>query len=331
MRRFTLVATVVPLLLGHGALAPAADPAPLADVRRVIFLGDSITYSGQYVEFVEAYLRVHSPALRCEFLDLGLPSETVSGLSEPGHAGGKFPRPDLHERLERVLDQARPDLIVACYGMNDGIYHPLSAERFDKYKEGMHALRKRAAAIGAKVLHVTPPVFDPVPIKAKTLPAGLAEYPQPFEGYDDVLDHYSDWLLAQRASGWDVVDVHGPMQRFLAQERALDPGFRLADDGVHVNATGHWLIAREILLHWGLPAPELAGTTSGEQVLSTRPHGLDVLKLVQQKQRLPKEAWLTATGHKRPGMKQGIPLEQADQRAGELDAEIRKVIAPGRS
>jgi lysophospholipase L1-like esterase len=330
MRPRTVFAATLSLLIGHGALAPAAAPAPLAGVRRVIFLGDSITYSGQYVEFIEAYLRVHSPALRSEFLDLGLPSETVSGLSEPGHAGGKFPRPDLHERLDRVLDQTRPDLIVACYGMNDGIYYPLGAERFARYKDGIHALRKRAAAFGAKVLHVTPPVFDPVPIKAKTLPAGLAEYPQPFEGYDEVLAHYSDWLLAQRVSGWDVVDVHGPMQRFLAQERALDPGFRLANDGVHVNATGHWLIAREMLLHWSLPAPELAGTTSGEQVLSTRPHGLDVLKLVAQKQRLLKDAWLTATGHKRPGMKQGIPLEEADQRAGELDAEIRKLSVPGR-
>jgi lysophospholipase L1-like esterase len=295
----------------------------------VVFLGDSITYSGQYVEFIETYLRVHAPALRCEFLDLGLPSETVSGLSEPGHAGGNFPRPDLHERLDRVLEQARPDLVVACYGMNDGIYYPLDAERFARYKDGMHALRKRAAAIGAKVLHVTPPVFDPVPIKDRTLPAGLAEYPQPFEGYDAVLSHYSDWLLAQRPSGWDVVDVHGPMERLLALERARDSGFRLANDGVHVNATGHWLIAREILLHWGLPAPELTGTTSAEHVLSTPPNGLDVLKLVAQKQRLLKDAWLTATGHKRPGMKKGIPLEQAEQRASELDAEIRKIVASG--
>jgi hypothetical protein len=31
------------------------------------------------------------------------------------------------------------------------------------------------------------PVFDPAPINAKTLPAGLAEYRQPFEGYDEVL------------------------------------------------------------------------------------------------------------------------------------------------
>src|SRR5690242_20699035 len=76
-----------------------ADEPPLEVVRRVVFLGDSITYSGQYIEYLETVFRTRYRALRCEFQDLGLPSETVSGLTEPGHAGGKFLRPDLHERL----------------------------------------------------------------------------------------------------------------------------------------------------------------------------------------------------------------------------------------
>jgi hypothetical protein len=92
----------------------------------------------------------------CEFLDLGLPSETVSGLTEPGHAGRQFPRPVLRERLGRVLDGTKPDLIVACYGMNDGIYHSFSEARFERFKEGMRFLRESAATKGAKMLHVTP-------------------------------------------------------------------------------------------------------------------------------------------------------------------------------
>src|SRR5262249_53434504 len=154
---------------------------------------------------------------------IGLPSETCSGLSEPGHAQGQFPRPDLHERLDRVLARSKPNLVVACYGMNCGIYHPFSAQRFAKYQEGIRFIRERAAAVGAKVLHLTPPVFDPVPIQGRTLPAGLAEYRQPYEGYDDVLTRYSEWLLSQRAEGWDVVDIHRPMKLFLAKERERDP------------------------------------------------------------------------------------------------------------
>src|SRR4051794_28039113 len=112
-RTMAVVGALTVALMAPSCVAGAiqAEQSPLDGVRRVVFLGDSITYAGGYIEFVEAYLRVKHPGLRTEFLDLGLPSETVSGLSEPGHAGGKFPRPDLHERLERVLDKAKPDLV----------------------------------------------------------------------------------------------------------------------------------------------------------------------------------------------------------------------------
>jgi lysophospholipase L1-like esterase len=324
MRRFLLWFGAAGILLVLSEPLHAAPP--LEGVKRVVFLGDSITYAGQYIEDIDAYLRVRYPGTRCELLDLGLPSETVSGLSEPGHAGGKFPRPDVHERLVRVLDKARPDLVVACYGMNCGIYYPFGNDRFEKYQQGMKELREKAAAVGAKVLHVTPPVFDPVPIKARTLPAGLTEYKQPYEGYNEVLDRYSEWLWSQRANGWDVVDIHGPMNRYLAEQRTRDPSFRLAGDGVHIDANGHWLIARQILEHLGVPTADLADKQTVEQALAIYPHGLEVLKLVQQRQRLLKDAWLTATEHKRPGMKQGLPLEEAQKQATVLDEKIAELV-----
>ena len=140
---------------------------------RIVFLGDSITHSRPIHRIRRRLLRLQNPQAHRELLNLGLPSETLSGLSEPGHADGKFPRPDLDERLDRILEKTKPDLVVACYGMNDGIYYPPSDERLAKYQEGIRFLRERAVAAGAKVLHVTPPVFDPVPIQGKTLPAGL--------------------------------------------------------------------------------------------------------------------------------------------------------------
>jgi lysophospholipase L1-like esterase len=308
-RSIASVALALGLLISAGSVA---SDGPIEGVRRVVFLGDSITYSGQYVGFVEAYLRLADPTLQVEFLDLGLPSETVSGLSEPGHAGGDFPRPVLRERLDRVLAKARPDLVVACYGMNDGIYYPFAEERFARYREGMVELRERAKAAGAKVLHLTPP---------NTLPAGLAEYRRPFEGYDDVLARYSDWLVERKADGWDVVDVHGPMKAFLDERRSKDPGFRLAGDGVHINEQGHGIIAREILIHWGIPAAKLA---SAERAIEGRPQGAEVLKLIGRRQTILKAAWLNATGHKRPGIAAGLPLDEAEAKAGEVEAEIRK-------
>jgi hypothetical protein len=106
-----------------------------------------------------------------------LPSETVSGLSEPNHAGGAFPRPDLHEATgaSASADQAR--CLIACYGMNDGIYYPFAEDRFLRFQQGILKLRSQAAVAGAKVIHLTPPVFDPVPLKGKTLPAGVTISP----------------------------------------------------------------------------------------------------------------------------------------------------------
>ena len=280
--------------------------ARLQKINRIVFLGDSITYSGQYIESVEAYCVTRFPRQRIEFLNLGLPSETVSGLSEDGHAGGKFPRPDLHERLGRVLEKTKPDLVIACYGMNDGIYLPFSEERFQKFQDGIKRLRDRATAAGAKIIHVTPPTFDEV--KGGHL------------GYGNALDRYSDWLLAQRAIGWDVADLHGPMNRYLAERRQKDPNFFLASDGVHCGDTGHWIIAKQLLLHLG--AADVASLDDPQAMMASHPHGQELLKLIQQRQRMTKDAWLTDVGHKRPGMNRGLPLAEAQAKAGALDEQI---------
>ncbi|MCX7824187.1 MAG: GDSL-type esterase/lipase family protein [Verrucomicrobiae bacterium] len=297
----------------------------LSGVQRVVVLGDSITYSGAYVEFLDAYVVTRFPERRMEIFNLGLPSENVSGLSEPGHAGGKFPRPDLRERLGRVLAKTKPDLVIACYGMNDGIYYPFSEERFRKFQDGIRRMRERVTATGASILHITPPTFDPEPIKARTLPAGLPEYRQPYVGYNEVLDRYAAWLLEQRKNGWDVVDVHGPMNRDLAEHRKQDPNFLLAKDGVHANETGHWIMAKQILLHLG--AKDVGGADSAAAMLAAHPRGKEILALVQQRQRLLKDAWLANTGHKRPGMKQGLPLAEAQAKSVEIEKQIREMAA----
>jgi lysophospholipase L1-like esterase len=296
----------------HGA--PGAKTADLPpNVHRVLFLGDSITYGGQYVSDIEAYFVTRHPDRHIEFLNLGLPSETVSGLSEPGHADGKFPRPDLHERLARVLEKTRPDLVFACYGMNDGIYLPLDEERFAKFREGMQWLRKQVEAAGAKIVIVTPPTYDAV--------KGHIEF------YNSVLDRYSDWLRDQRDHGWDVADLHGPMNRFLAEHRAADPLFYLSGDGIHPNALGHWIMARAILEHLG--AGDVSGADDAAGMVSFSAHGTEILRLVEKQQGMMKDAWLTAAGHKRPGMKKGLPLEEALRQSAEMETKIYALANDG--
>ena len=99
---------------------------------RVVFLGDSNTYAGDWIEWLDAWQRKAHPDWKLDVLNLGLSSETTTGLSEPTHP---FPRPDVRERLGRVLERTRPNVVVFCYGMNDAIYHPFSEERFQVFQK----------------------------------------------------------------------------------------------------------------------------------------------------------------------------------------------------
>jgi pimeloyl-ACP methyl ester carboxylesterase len=152
----------------------------------------------------------------------------------------------------------------------------------------------------------------------------LADYPSPFAAYNEVLGKYSEWLISKRAEGWIVIDIHGPMNRFLMDRRRADPGFILASDGVHPNATGHWLIAREVIRHYGGEERLVSGDTP-QALLSSHPEAAEVIKLVQQRQRLLKDAWLTEVGHLRPGMNKGEPLVEAREEAARLAGRVMAV------
>ena len=280
-----------------------------ADTQRIVFLGNSITYAGQYICYVETYYRLKYPDRELDWINVGLPSETVSGLSEENHANGAFPRPDLHERLDRVFEQMKPDLVFVNYGMNDGIYLPLDEERFQKYKDGIDWLDTKIREIGAEAIFVTPPVYDP----------------KKGEAYANVLDNYSEWLISKRyTEDWKVIDIHWPMRKYLEDQRELDSAFYLAKDGVHPGEIGHWLMAKEILL--GLGESEVEDFEDIHEALVSFPNGEEILGLVAKRQALLRDAWLTATGHRRPGLNAGIPLDKAKIKGIEIEAEIQKLV-----
>src|SRR5262245_12949866 len=110
----TLIATC--FLLTSPALLQAAEPFALRDGQRVLFLGDSNTFAGLFIAYLDGYLFTRFPEQKYELINLGLPSETISGLSEPDHP---YPRPNVHDRLEKALTETKPDVVFACYGMND--------------------------------------------------------------------------------------------------------------------------------------------------------------------------------------------------------------------
>ena len=293
-----------------GSRAGAAEPL-IKPTDRVLFLGDSITHAGHYVTQIEATLRKAHPGTVPDLINLGLPSETCSGLSEPDHP---WPRPNVHERLDRALAKTKPDVVFACYGMNDGIYYPLAEERFAAYRRGVDLLIKKVKATGAKLILMTPPAFDPLPLKkkGKLLPAGAKKYSYfaIYEDYDSILKHYAMWVMQQHERVDLVVDLHTPVLNYVAQRREADPNFTMSPDGVHVNREGHRVLAVAIL------------TALGYQPTAA---GKELLMLVETRQKLLHDSWLSHVGHKRPGVKTGLPLEQAEAKAMELDRQIAEL------
>ena len=292
MIRFAFV-----LMLGSGLASPlAAQDATALAGKRVVFLGDSITQAGGYVGFVSYYLEKLHPNADFDFLGLGLASETLSGLSEEGHAGGQFPRPCLFERLGRVLEKAKPDVVFACYGMNDGIYLPLEKERFAAFQKGVAKLIDQCKEAGAKkVFLVTPPIYDFSPKKNEF-------------NYDAVLTEYAKWEVALKVPDVTVIDLHSVMRA--ARDRRDAP---YSGDKVHPGDDGQLFIAKTILTAFGVKTPDETLATIKADPL---------FKLVEQKRGTRSAAWMKHTGYTRETTVKPAPLGSTEADAAKVQQKI---------
>lgn len=282
-------------LLLSATLTVAASVDELAN-QKIVVLGDSITQGGGYVSFMDYYLQKLRPQARFEVYPLGLSSETVSGLSEPGHAGGKFARPCLSERLPRVLDKMRPDVVFACYGMNDGIYQPLEEKRFQAFKDGINHLLDACQKAGVKrIILVTPPIYD-----ATTKVGEL--------NYDSVLTAYAAWEKTLRRPGLEVVDLHTAMRT--AREKRTEV---FSKDRIHPGDEGHLFMARTILAGVGLETPEEALAKVKADPLFTQ---VDLLR------RHRAVHWMNFVGYTREKVVKPTPLGDAEAQAAKIQAKI---------
>lgn len=304
-----------------GASLPAPHSSLLAN-KRVLVLGDSITQGGDYVSFLEYYLQRLASDAKCDLISIGLSSETVSGLTE---ASETYLRPCALERLDRALKAVKPQLVLACYGMNDGIYHPSSPEILAAFNAGVRQLIAQVRAAGAGLVLITPPVFDPVSAASKAVPltAGKFGYSHPYLGYDETLAGFAAAEMALHEPGVTVVDLHTPMAAALARRRATDPTFSFSGDGVHPGEAGHLLMGRIIGAALGLPLPAAELETEIARIKSD-----PVFGLVHARRRLRSEAWLPFVGYTTRGASyQSADIGAAEQAARLLQEQIDARLA----
>ncbi|MDQ1151734.1 hypothetical protein QE382_003718 [Sphingobacterium zeae] len=188
-------------------------------------------------------------------------------------------------------------------------YHLIRA-RFEAYKNGIIHLQKRLADQGVKrIIWMTPPVHDDPQLR--------------LNGYNTVLDRYAQWLFSYaKKQSWEIIDLHFPMRRYLETGIKKDPQFRLAADGVHPGELGHWLITREIVKHL---MPNFPIESTWDDNLRDKPKLRQLYTLVLKRQTIMKDTWLTFTGHKRPGLSKGIPLEDARKTYDTMQEEINNL------
>lgn len=261
--------------------------------KRVVFLGDSITQAGDYVSFTAYYLDKLHPQKSFDIYALGLSSETLSGLSEPKHP---FPRPCLFERLGRALEKAKPEVVFACYGMNDGIYMPLDDARFDAFKQGVRKMIEQCQAAGVKeIFLLTPPMYDYVQKPGEN-------------SYEEVLQAYATWMLTLQQPGVHVIDLHTPMRK--ARESRKQP---FSKDRIHPGDDGHLLMARTVLAALGVQTPEAAASAVKADPL---------FKLVDQKRKLRAGRWMAHIGYTRGKTVRPGSLGDAEEQAAKLQEQI---------
>ena len=209
--KFTLLVGLIGLgFVGSLGAEEAAAPKPAP--QSIFFLGDSITKAGGYVKIIKAELLKQNPAT--QVYNFGHMSETVSNLSEAYHPGR---RPCALNWVDAVFAE-KPNWVVACYGINDAIYHPFNVKRFEAYMNGIQTLSKKSNAAGSHLIILTPPPYGnpgppfPAGTSAAAQEALLAKanaeaeveaekdpkkfgYRSPYAYYDHVLAIYCKWLL----------------------------------------------------------------------------------------------------------------------------------------
>ena len=308
---------LISLFISNLALAVDVPPPKISLAgKKVLWLGDDITFVGNYVALVQYYLLKTYPTDKFDIISIGLSSETASGLSEKA---SPYPRPNINDRLQRALELTKPDIVIACYGMNDGIYQPQTEAGMKAFENGMQKMIAACHAAKAQVVLLTPPPFDKATARnrraATATDFGLKS---PYEDYDSILADYVKWEKSLPASEATVIDLHGAINTYIASQRQSNPHFVVSKQGVTFNRLGHLLIAETILKDLGVPVHFEDDLAAELKKISP-----DTLwRLVYKQRAVRSNAWLPYVGYTLDASQKTDSVELAEQLNVKYQARI---------
>ena len=289
-----------------------------AIIGKVLFLGDSISQGGEYVSFIHTYFKLYYPQAKLDFVNIGISSETVSGLSESDHP---FPRPCVHNRLERALDRIKPDWVITCYGINDGIYYPLNQAFMEQFQEGYKRLIQKVHHRGAKIIVMTPTPFDTVSFAGALAEEGeeAYSYMKPYKNYNEVMAAYAQWMVEALGDEADsVVDLYTALKQDIEALRQGHANYQ-SGDGIHPNRHGHYIMAQALLreafnIH----------TTYFEQMMKRDDYKL--FEMVYERDALVHHYEAEQIGHDNPFKLECLPKEALEEAVRKCDEKINTYI-----
>ncbi len=236
--------------LAQVALAPAWKPKEaempkqiaLKTGDRVCVIGDSITTGGYYIQYAAAAFEKVFPQAEVRFFNCDNPGDTTN------NAVG---------RLDPDVLAMKPTWVVIALGVNDvrdvSLWH---------YLWNLNAMITRIKAAGAKVMLLTPTVYDEDPTKAWKDPAA---YAVEMLNNDAVRYHNRalETMTAEiealaRKQGALVADVHRPLKALIEQRAAGKHALDLLPDRLHPSPEGHTVMAMAVLKAFGMSNDQIA-------------------------------------------------------------------------
>ena len=206
----------------------AAEPLPLKDGDRVVFLGSTVIEREQKNGYWETALTIREPQKNIAFRNLGWSGDTVWGESR---CSFDFDKPG--EGVRRIVQQVlavKPTVIVLGYGANESFAGEAGLPRF---RDGLNALVDKLAPTKARIAFLAP-----FPLEKSPPPL-----PEPAEA-NRRLDRYRESIreiaLQRGCEYLDLMElVRQPLFRWTQRS--------LSDNGLHLTAHGYWRTGQAFL------------------------------------------------------------------------------------
>ncbi len=193
--------------------------------QRIVFLGDSITQSGNgpggYVTLVREALKASHPDQLIEIIGAGISGNKV---------------PDLQKRLTRDVLDKNPSKVVIYIGIND-VWHSAHGKGtpIETFESGLNDIISQIKAAGASVVLCTPSTIGEKHDGSNELDEMLTEFSAVSR---KVAATHELKLLDLRKNFIDYLKANNQENK----ERGV-----LTTDGVHLNKAGNEFVASQML------------------------------------------------------------------------------------